>query len=388
MFDSSVLSSNIKRFRKEKGLTQAELAGLLSVCPQSISKWERGDALPDVEKLCELSRCLGVFVDQLLGDSGENHIWMIGVDAGGSKTEFVLFNSDGEILRRIVKGGANPNLCGVDESLSVLKGGIDELLRIKASVKSIFIGIAGYTTNNGKMVESEIKKTYSRLNVKFDSDMCNAVVSVVIDKPCIASICGTGLVVYKYDGQKVKRLSAGYGNLLEKSGSGYNIGLQALQVALEYRDGVLEYSQMVSLVEQKLGGRVWEHIHEIYSEPSVYSFIASFAPIVFEAFKCGDKQAEKILNDNAERIAYLINCAYQENKETTNLLALMGSVHQSQTFRDLLEQRLDKNIKVLTSDMPPVYGSCLLACKLLGVNNEKVKDKFREEYAKIKGELK
>ena len=55
--------------RKGKELTQEQLAEQLNVSRQSVSKWENGQAVPEVEKLVELSRAFGVTVDYLLKPS-------------------------------------------------------------------------------------------------------------------------------------------------------------------------------------------------------------------------------------------------------------------------------------------------------------------------------
>ena len=57
--------------RKERGLTQKELAQSLHVSTQAVSKWERGLSFPDVSLLESLSRCLGLTVSELL--SGERN---------------------------------------------------------------------------------------------------------------------------------------------------------------------------------------------------------------------------------------------------------------------------------------------------------------------------
>lgn len=62
------ISENIKILRKEKGLTQESLAEILHISPQSVSKWERGDAYPDISMLPTLANCFGVTVDALLGN--------------------------------------------------------------------------------------------------------------------------------------------------------------------------------------------------------------------------------------------------------------------------------------------------------------------------------
>lgn len=52
--------------RKEKGLTQSQLAELLNVSHQAVSRWERGENLPDVLKLVELAKMYNVTVDDIL----------------------------------------------------------------------------------------------------------------------------------------------------------------------------------------------------------------------------------------------------------------------------------------------------------------------------------
>ena len=61
------LSQNLKRFRMQKNLTQEELASFLYVTPQSVSKWERGETLPDVALLPALANIFETSVDLLLG---------------------------------------------------------------------------------------------------------------------------------------------------------------------------------------------------------------------------------------------------------------------------------------------------------------------------------
>lgn len=52
--------------RKEKNMTQAELAGILGVTNKAVSKWETGEAMPETGLLLPISRIFGVTVDELL----------------------------------------------------------------------------------------------------------------------------------------------------------------------------------------------------------------------------------------------------------------------------------------------------------------------------------
>lgn len=56
----------ISKLRKEKGLTQQELGTLLGVSPKTISKWECNNGLPDIIFLKEISKVLGITIEELL----------------------------------------------------------------------------------------------------------------------------------------------------------------------------------------------------------------------------------------------------------------------------------------------------------------------------------
>ena len=59
-------AENLKQLRKEKQLSQEELAEILDVSRQAVSKWEQGIGYPEVEKLLLLSRKLNVSLDSLM----------------------------------------------------------------------------------------------------------------------------------------------------------------------------------------------------------------------------------------------------------------------------------------------------------------------------------
>ena len=61
------LGANIKYFRKNKGFTQEELAGMLGVTPQAVSRWESEAGLPDVSMIVPIAQSLNITTDALLG---------------------------------------------------------------------------------------------------------------------------------------------------------------------------------------------------------------------------------------------------------------------------------------------------------------------------------
>ena len=68
---NETLGKRIGMYRKEKGLKQDELAEMLGVSPQAVSKWENDQTCPDISLLPQLSKILGVTVDELLSGKAE-----------------------------------------------------------------------------------------------------------------------------------------------------------------------------------------------------------------------------------------------------------------------------------------------------------------------------
>lgn len=66
------LPAKLTALRKQKGLTQMDLAEKLGVSRQAISRWEVGTAAPSTDNLKTLSDLYGVPVDYLLNDDSEN----------------------------------------------------------------------------------------------------------------------------------------------------------------------------------------------------------------------------------------------------------------------------------------------------------------------------
>lgn len=61
----NTFSNNLRRFRIEKKYTQEQVAEMLAVSAQSVSRWECGNTLPDVMLLPEIAKVYGVTVDDL-----------------------------------------------------------------------------------------------------------------------------------------------------------------------------------------------------------------------------------------------------------------------------------------------------------------------------------
>ena len=65
------IAKNLSFFRKQSGLTQAELAEKLNYSDKAVSRWEHGDTLPDINVLYQLCDFYGIDMNTLISDDAD-----------------------------------------------------------------------------------------------------------------------------------------------------------------------------------------------------------------------------------------------------------------------------------------------------------------------------
>ena len=76
--DKEKIGALIRSLRKEKGLTQKELAEILSVSDKTVSKWERGKGIPDISIMLSLSNIFGIEIEKMLEGEIRNSDFIVG----------------------------------------------------------------------------------------------------------------------------------------------------------------------------------------------------------------------------------------------------------------------------------------------------------------------
>lgn len=99
------IGNNIAALRKQKGITQEELANELGVSAQAVSKWENNSSCPDVSLLTDIADYFGVSVDSLL--RSENETIIEDVKSEGAQSHFISSNK--KINIRIVQQNGKEN---------------------------------------------------------------------------------------------------------------------------------------------------------------------------------------------------------------------------------------------------------------------------------------
>lgn len=99
------ISETLKYLRKEKGITQEELAEALGVSSQSVSRWESGTCYPDIELIPEISGFFAVTADKLLGT--DRLIEKNKVDGYLSRYQEAVSHGDINLCIQIARGGVS-----------------------------------------------------------------------------------------------------------------------------------------------------------------------------------------------------------------------------------------------------------------------------------------
>ncbi len=125
----------IFNLRKEKAMTQKQLADVMNISDKAISKWERGLGCPDVSLLPELAQALGVNIEDILSGKIE-----LNETVGGNmkKLKFFVCPQCNNLLT--ATGDANISCCGKKlEPLTAAKADENHMLTIEPMEDELFI---------------------------------------------------------------------------------------------------------------------------------------------------------------------------------------------------------------------------------------------------------
>lgn len=355
MADLTQIGKNIRAYRMREGLTQRALADNVLVSFQAISAWERGLSVPDLENAIRLANYFGVSVDALFAESERS--LLVGIDGGGTKTEFVLFEKDGTVRNVVRTEGSNPNDNGIEHSVSVLIGGLDQLLRGKMP-GAVFAGIGGVSLEKyQKAIKEGLGARFQAL-IGADTDAANVLSQGADPDNSMAIICGTGSCVFVRKGGQRFRVG-GWGYLLDQAGSAYDVGKDGLRRALAAEDGLEAPCLLTEKITEALGGSIFPNIGTVYKNGR--PFIADLARVVVDAANQGDSAAVEILRQNAQRLAMLLKAA-MERYDAPGQAVAAGSFWKAELFREMVQEM--SGVELLIPELPPIYGACVETMRL------------------------
>lgn len=230
--------------------------------------------------------------------------FVIGIDAGGTKTMGLLADESGAVVAQIRAGGANLKAHGELAVEKVLYQVIDGL-SASGTIAALCLGIAGVDRAEDKeILLGVLRRLGQKQAVQVVNDAFVALVAGAPDGVGIVVIAGTGSIAYGVDPQGKTARSGGWGYLLGDEGSAYWLGHAAVRQGIRAVDGrgpsttLFERICRRLQVEEPAGLVEW-----FYGQSNTRERVAELASVVEEAATDGDEAASSLLDQAAQHLA-------------------------------------------------------------------------------------
>ena len=306
----------------------------------------------------------------------KDRIRLIGVDAGGTKTDIVLCDGEGHVLGRRICGSGNVNDVGAEACFLMISGAIGEMLG-EADPDAIFIGASGAISGDGPLLLAKMRERYPETKVILENDTANLLAMARGDKAnAIALICGTGSIIYVKHGDELLRIG-GWGHLLDEGGSAYDIGRDALRVLLAAEEGTATFGELCRLTLERLGAEsAHSALSELYKKDK--TAVSSLAPAVFEADELGDSIARAIIIKNIGVIQKKLSDARSAFGAHGEIVC-GGGLFNSKTFCELLADGVEPlGFTLYIPTLPQSLGASIRAAMAVDtVDREQFAENFK-----------
>jgi len=230
--------------------------------------------------------------------------YVLGIDAGGTKTVGLLADEQGRVVAEARGSGANLQTHGELEVEKVFDGIVETLGR-DHTISAVCLGIAGVDRPQDEaLIRGILRRLGYRDCVRVVNDAAIALAAGAPGRVGIVVLAGTGSIAFGADRSGRTARSAGYGFLLADEGSGYWLGHQTLRAAVRSYDGRGPKTLLEALVFEAFDvGSVADLVPKVYERGLPKHRIASLAPLVEQARVRGDATAAALVERAGEELA-------------------------------------------------------------------------------------
>lgn len=287
--------------------------------------------------------------------------YILGVDGGGTKTEAIAYDLEGNILSNGISKFGNL-LINTEKALENIKDAIDKCtkdLNINECIH-VYLGIAGISAGNNK----EKVKNYIVENFKCETTVVNdaelALSALLKGKDGFLTIAGTGSIcIGQYKNERVR--VGGWGHILGDEGSGYYIALESLKKIILEKDIGHERSNFTQQILGELG---------ILDEFDIMDFvynsdkgkISAIVPSIVKLSENNDKAAIEILKKSGAKLAIMtLRAIKRMNIDETINIGITGSILTNidlvkENFINVLEKEI-KNFRIYDEYVSSTKGA-------------------------------
>jgi N-acetylglucosamine kinase-like BadF-type ATPase len=296
--------------------------------------------------------------------------YVLGIDAGGTKTVCQLADEWGTTLSEVRAAGANLQASGELHVEKVLHDVMEEAIGDRDMIPSaICLGIAGVDrADDETVVRGIMKRIGYKARVLVVNDALVALEAGAPGAPGVVIVAGTGSIAYGRNAAGEAARAGGWGYVLGDEGSGYWIGRAALRAVLREADKRGPKTALTPLLLRHFGvSQAQSLIHEVYHTNLKPSAIGALAQCVQAAFAEGDPVAIGILRGAADELeASGISVARRLSLvgQTFGFILSGGIFRAVPWLRQELERRLPVSVPLTTVSLlerEPAAGAVAFA---------------------------
>ncbi len=303
--------------------------------------------------------------------------YVIGVDGGQTSTSAVLADEQGSLLGAGISGPANH----IHEP-----GGVERVRRslfdaIGRAIAAAAIEIPGIAcaylgmTGGGPAMEDVCRPAVAAESVVLGHDSLIALYSVTFGRPGVVVIGGTGSVGFGRSADGVEFRTGGWGYLMGDEGSGYWIGLQALNTITRAADDRGPRTSLSKQVLEQFECETLLDLHRrLYGGEIGRPEIAGIASTVGRAASSGDRVSKTILDEAGRQLGTLATAVILRLRmgQTPVLVGMAGGVFDAgESVRSpFIEavQRVAPDAQFILPRIPQAAAAALLALEHIGVS--------------------
>ncbi|MBI4475636.1 MAG: hypothetical protein HY654_00595 [Acidobacteria bacterium] len=300
--------------------------------------------------------------------------YVLGFDAGATKTMCLLADEEGRIVAQVRGGGANLQLAGELGLEKVLHELMARALGERTIVpKAVCIGMAGVDReDDAATVRAIMTRIAYQARIVVVNDALISLLAGAGDEPGVVIVSGTGSISYGRDGRNRAARSGGWGHVLGDEGSGYWIGRQALRAVVREADGRSQRTSLTPRVLAHFGlNQPSDLIRAVYGKPLTPSAVAALADCVREAHAERDPVATRILDHAVTELLSSASSVVRQlslEQEAFPFVLAGGMFRAAPWLAEELTRRLPQiaaRCRVVVLDREPAAGAVQLALEEL-----------------------
>lgn len=306
--------------------------------------------------------------------SNASNRYFLAVDGGGTKTRVICADSSGSIVGEGLSGPTNITSTNAGAASFSLREGVrqaTEKLPDGWFVSHMVMGLAGMDTpdenQQAHALFSDVLHYYPIKKLTIVNDIVIGMASGSTHPDAITLISGTGSNCYGRNAQGQEAKSSGMDFILADQGSGYQIGLDTLKMAVKSYDGRAAKSSLESAVCAYFQIDSIEHLKKyVYNPTLTKPEIAELAKITFAQHEAGDPVATGILEWASHELLEMARAVIYklEMQERVVDCVLVGSVTNIPYMHDRLAEQLPticSQIQLVRPEKEPVFGALKMA---------------------------